>query len=229
MPDIFLAKPKEKTDQPKAESLTNDTASDAFIDNDITAKPFVPSLDRQVHLFSSFCQNPKGLSFRNQEKDETILLFLRKAFITNFKWITFSLALLFLPVFIVPFVNLSKPIFSFPIMYIIYFAALYYVLVFSYIYVNFITWYFNIGLITNIRVLDIDFSGLIYKNIAATKISLVQDVSFEQTGVGRIFFDFGDLFVQTAGTLDNFDFNAVPHPENAVQIIEDLIGKNGGV
>jgi hypothetical protein len=91
--------------------------------------------------------------------------------------------------------------------------------------VSFITWYFNVSLVTSIRVMDVVFSNLVYKNVSATKIDLVQDVNYSQIGVFRTFFDYGDVMVQTAGTLDNFVFEAVPQPENVVHIIEDLIGK----
>ena len=103
--------------------------------------------------------------------------------------------------------------------------AFYYLIVATYWFINFISWYFNISLVTDKRVIDIDFSNLVYKDVAATKINLVQDVSFAQIGAIRTFFDYGDVLVQTAGTLDNFTFESAPQPENIVHIVEDLIGK----
>jgi hypothetical protein len=96
----------------------------------------------------------------------------------------------------------------------------------TYWYINFISWYFNISLVTDKRVIDINFSNLVYKDVAATKMNLVQDVSFAQIGAIRTFFDYGDVLVQTAGTLDNFTFESAPQPENIVHIVEDLIGKH---
>lgn len=226
MPDIFVASPKIKKAAPKKGPLSSQPKARDFKDNEMQAKPYIPPLEQQMHLFSSFCLNPKGIHFKNQEPGEKILLFLRRDLITNFMWIIISIALLVIPILSFPFIDLSKPIFIFPIKHIIIFILFYYLLVFTYVYVNFITWYFNIGLITNIRVMDVDFSNLIYKNIAATKISLIQDVSFTQGGVSRTFFDYGDVFVQTSGTLENIEFEATPKPENTVHVIEDLIGKN---
>jgi hypothetical protein len=54
----------------------------------------------------------------------------------------------------------------------------------------------------------------------------VQDVSFAQVGAIRTFFDYGDVLVQTAGTLDNFIFESAPQPSNIVHITEDLIGRH---
>ena len=226
MPDIFVASPKVKKTAPKKEPLSSYSKAKDFKDNEMQAKPYTPPLEKQVHLFSSFCLNPRGIHFKNQEHDEKILLFLRRDLITNFTWLVTTIALLSIPILSFPFVDFSKPISIFPIKYIIIFILFYYLLVFTYIYVNFITWYFNIGLITNIRVMDVDFSNLIYKNIAATKITLIQDISFTQGGVFRTFFDYGDVFVQTSGTLENIEFDATPKPENTVHVIEDLIGRN---
>jgi hypothetical protein len=169
MPDIFLANDNKPLEVSASESTP----------------PFIPAMDEEVikkdgpmHIFSAFHRNPEHLTVVNQEKNEKILLFLRKSHITNVKWVIGSLIMLLIPIFLSPFINpLSSP-FGFPFRYILFFTAFYYLLVFTYIYVSFITWYFNISLVTNIRVIDIDFSNLIYKNIAATKNDIGTDVNF---------------------------------------------------
>jgi len=222
MPDIFVARHKiRKTATKISEQLPIENTSD---------KSFLSPLSHKVHIFSSFCKNPSDIFFKNQEPNEKVLLFIRKHMITNIKWVTISVFFLIFPFFAVPLASLlSIPLFSFPAIYLIFFLLFYYLLAATYIYVNFITWYFNISFVTNIRVVDIDFSNLIYKNIAATKLSLVQDVSFDQIGVIPTFFDYGDVLVQTAGTMENFDFESSPQPENVVHIVHQLIGKHGTV
>ncbi len=224
MPDIFVATDKQTVNPATtlSEPLTQEKS--AHLEN-LNETNFP---QKRAHLFSAFYKNPQGIYFKNQEKDEKILLFIRRSIITNFKWVLVSIIFLLLPLLAYLFVNFGGQIISFPTKYILFFLAFYYLLVFTYIYVNFITWYFNIAFVTNIRVVDIDFSGLIYKNIAATKLSLIQDVSLIQSGAVRTFFNYGDVFVQTAGTYTNFEFEAAPQPENAVHIIEDLIGKPNG-
>lgn len=187
------------------------------------------ALDTKIHLFSSFLLNPADISFENQEEDEKILLFVRKSKILNLKWILIASILFPLPLFVLPFVNLTSFLSLFPFKYIFYFTVLYFLVLVTYVYVNFITWYFNIALVTNLRLIDVDFSGLIYKNVAITKLSLVQDVSFTQVGVIRNMFNYGDILVQTAASLDNFIFEAAPNPEKASHTIENLIGKHGTV
>jgi hypothetical protein len=179
-----------------------------------------------VHLFSAIGKNPTDMLFQNQEENERVLLFVRKAFVTNAPWIVFAGILLILPIVVQSFfIIINFKIFVFPARYLLFFLLFYYLLILSYIYVNFITWYFKISLVTDIRVLEVDFSNLVYKHVAATKIDLIQDISYSQVGVLRTLFDYGNVLAQTAGTIDNFTFEAVPQPENVVQVIENLIGK----
>ncbi len=211
MPDIFVAKKKNNgPNQPITQALTPNKASFG---------------NHQLHLVSAFCEYPRHIKFANQETDETILLFLRRHLITNLRWIIIGIIFALIPLILVILINFGVSLIQLPFKYTLVFFLTYYFILLNYFFVNFITWYFNISFVTEKRVIDIDFSGLVYKNVAATKINLVQDVSYSQTGVIRSVFDYGDVLVQTAGSLENFDFSAVPHPAKVVGIIEELIGK----
>ena len=224
MPDIFVAGNTKPGKKYSHHSFKNEHAKE--IPQPLMHFPKITK--RSVHLLSSFCENPGDITFKNQAKNEEVLLFVRKHFITNFLWIFAGIFLLILPLVIGPIVSitsLSLPIF--PVRFILFFTLFYYLLITSYLFVRFITWYFNISLVTNERIIDIDFSDVIYKNLASTTLGLVQDVSYTQSGVFRTFFHYGDVLVQTAGENTQFDFDAVPQPENVVHIIGGLIGKDG--
>ena len=215
MPDIFIA-------EPKAQTATAPNELTPLLDNEELQPPQNP-----VHLFSAFKKDPDGINFQDKEDDEKIILFIRRSFITNVKWIFFGSLLLVTPLFLPLILRFfPNPLPFLPNKSYFFFGAFYYLIIATYWYINFISWYFNISLVTDKRVIDIDFSNLVYKDVAATKINLVQDVSFAQIGAIRTFFDYGDVLVQTAGTLDNFTFESAPQPENIVHITEDLIGKS---
>ncbi len=204
---------------------------DVFVPENIEIpSSYTPPHPPHVHPFATFCRNPQGIHFQNQEPDEKILLFLRKHIVTNIPWIltTIFLALL-------PFIFLSSSlrslvngVFNLPPEFVFVLTAFYYLIVFAYAFIGFITWFYNVSLVTQKRIVDIDFSDLVYHNVAATKMSLVQDVDYTQVGVIRTFFNYGDVYAQTAGEKPNFDFLAVPQPAVAVNIIEQLIGKKHG-
>lgn len=178
----------------------------------------------KLHLLSGFCEYPDGVTFHDQEPDETILLFLRKSQFVNLPWIISSVIALFLPLFFFVISPLLLP-FSIPVGTAIILFLLYYLLVITYAFVNFVIWYYNAALITNKRIVNIDFHQLVFKEIAETKLGLVQDVSYHQQSVFESLFDYGHILIQTAGTIDNFEFNDLPKPERIEEIVNSLIGR----
>lgn len=206
MPDVFI-KPNKNLKSEEKDKIASST------------KP----LEAHSHPFASFCQHPFA-SFRDQEGDENILLLLRAHFVTNFSWIFFSLFFAFLPLILIASGNLYS-FFSFlPNRFINVILVFYYLIIFNYAFINLITWYYNIFIVTQKRAIDIDFSDLVYHNVAMTKLNLVEDVNYTQVGFISSLFNFGNLFVQTAGETKNFEAKNVPKPGEAVSIIEDLIG-----
>lgn len=228
MPDLFTAPPsdRDKRFNNAAPIPSSPNPVEPYLSEEAHI-PIAPTLRKpkhtKMHIFTSYCELPPKVTFENQNDDEKILLFLRREFITNISWILGSVLLLLLPLLL--FVLVRSFFSVLPPNYILVAILSYYLLVLSYMFTNFITWYFNINLVTNERIVDIDFEDLVYKNIAETKLSLVQDVSYTQTGAIRTVFDYGDVLIQTAGTIDNFDLQAIPLPERVVNIVEDLIGK----
>ena len=181
----------------------------------------------KIHAFSSYFETPERVHFANKLNEEIMLLFLRRHFLTNLPWILKAFAMALIPLifeFLGAFGFYSTDFVAITGKFIIYFF--YYFFIFSgYILVNYMTWFYNISLVTNIRVIDIDFSDIVFEDVAATKISQLEDVNYKQVGIVRSVFDYGDVFVQTAGTQRNFEFLAVPHPENVIRIINNLLGR----
>ncbi len=229
-PVVKLEPYKEKT-EPVAKKNTENFNYNKENKNHYEEETDLNDVDRNsgIPLFASYWKNPKGVYFDTQEPNENIILFLRKHFITNFQWVLGLIFFLLIPL-VIP-VGLSY--FRYSLNYValettIAIVSVYYLFVLNYGFNRFLDWYYNISLITKERILDVEFSNLISKKIAATKISLVQDVTYKQTGVIRSMFNYGDVLVQTAGTQDNFLLHAVPRPEAVVNILESLIGKGRG-
>lgn len=215
MPDLFTP--------PVSGDHGVDTDTPKTVNSDKQA--FTPVL-HHIGFFATYGENPDNLHFGTQEPGERILLFLRRDFITNVPWIISGILLIFAPFLLSALASLSNIQFSaIPSNYSLIILAFYYIIVATYIYVNFITWYFNISLVTNKRILDIDFEDIIYKNVAETKLSLVQDVSYKQIGAIQTFFDFGNVLIQTAAAVDTFELTSVPQPQHVVTVVQSLIGK----
>ncbi len=175
-------------------------------------------------MFSSFVHQPRGMRFETQEETEEVLLFLRQHLVTTLPWIVSSVMLFLVPFLVMPFLgNISLFATPIPISYLFFFPIVWYMGLLGFTLTHFLHWYFNIYIITNQRVIDIDFNNLLFKAISAAELSKIEDVTYQQGGFFHSFFDFGDVFIQTAGTVNNFEFEAVASPEKVVRQISSLI------
>ncbi|MBI4067352.1 hypothetical protein HY407_03135 [Candidatus Gottesmanbacteria bacterium] len=210
MPDIFTLPDSNKT---------NSSPPDSPKDH-----PKTPSSGK-TGLFNAFSFMPQNMHFDTQEPGETILLLLRRHWITNISWLFTGFLLLIIPIFIFPLFDIASlfPAF-FPSSFTSFLILTWYILTASFLLTEYLIWYFNVAIVTQERIIDIDFA-ILYKSISETRISRVEDVTSHTGGFIRSFFDFGDVFVQTAANFENFEFLAVPHPQQVVKIINQLMGK----
>lgn len=90
----------------------------------------------------------------------------------------------------------------------------------------FVLYYLNIHIITNIRIVDIDQIGLFNHTISELHIDKIEDATSQTTGIFGTIFNYGDVYIQTAGTTERFDFEDVPNPAAIEKLILDLYEKN---
>lgn len=227
MPEIFAPQPEKQKNAP-----TNSTGK-TIVKNQTEGKQathaiHTPNVSHHSHPFAAYCDHPDGVWFQNMDPDEHLLLFLRKHPITNFPWLFFSFTLLLVPILIAVLFTGSGDIFSIsfsyiPQRFITVLFFFYYLIVMGYMVVGFITWFYNVSIVTKKHVVDIDFSDVVYRNVATTTIDRVQDAELIQTGVIRSFFNYGDVYVRTEGIHKNFDFLAVPKPAQVVNVLQELL------
>lgn len=221
MTDVFVSEPKAPPPEKAVESLP------AQVPQTESQKMAVPG---HTHShFSAFCLYPDDIDFETREKEEKIILLLRAHPITNVKWILITILLLSVPGIIGAFGFLA----SFPARFDLVITLAWYLFTMAYALEGFLSWYFNVYFVTTLRVIDVDFYNLIYKQVSDANIAKIQDVTYSMGGVSRTVFNYGDVFIQTAGEVAEFDFLAVPYPDKVAKIIQDMISKDdqkeGGV
>ena len=86
----------------------------------------------------------------------------------------------------------------------------------------FVLYYLNIHIITNKRIVDINQPSLLNHTISELHLRQIQDVTAEVQGVLENVFNFGDVYIQTAGETERFVFNKIPNPTKVTKIILDL-------
>lgn len=179
------------------------------------------------NIFGSFVVSPDRAKFESQDDDEEIIILGRRHFVTNLKWMAMACFAVFVPLFWgeFPMIKVLDANTNFVLSIVWYCALLFYVIQ------NFLLWFYNVYIVTNERVVDVDFFGLLYKNINVTHLSNVQDVNYSQRGIFSSFFNFGDVVVQTSSEQRSddkseqsaFAFQSVSNPDLVVKIISELM------
>ncbi len=89
----------------------------------------------------------------------------------------------------------------------------------------FVIWtnhYLDVVVITNLHIIDIEQVGLWHRNISTLNLEKIQDVSSDTDGIISNILDYGDLEIQTAGSLTNFIIKKVESPDLIRQKIMEI-------
>lgn len=165
----------------------------------------------------SFCIRP-DVRFDIQEKDEEVILVLRAHPITLLPWIINSIILFILLILVnIVFGSILSPAQFF----LLNLTVIIFIL--SYLWFNFLAFFFNVGIVTNKRVIDIDFSTVIYREVTDANLDKIEDITSKSGGYFASLFDYGNVFIQTAGTDVNIEFLKIPKPAQVVGIINSFI------
>ncbi len=105
------------------------------------------------------------------------------------------------------------------------FELLYELLLVLVLFILWILYYLNLHVITDMRVVDIDQIGLLRHVLSELNIDKVEDVTSDTAGFLGNIFNYGNVYIQTAGTLERFKFGNVPNPSDIVKLILDLYEK----
>ena len=85
-----------------------------------------------------------------------------------------------------------------------------------------IDYFFDVWIITNERIVNIEQRGLFTRDISELQFESVQDVTASVSGLIPTMLNFGDVSVQTAAEKERFIFRQVPDPFAVKDIIMQL-------
>lgn len=145
-------------------------------------------------------------------------MLLRRHPITNLRWIFLAILMSLAPLLLASF-----PIIDFLPSNFRFVAILgWYMITLAFVFESFLSWFFNVNIVTDERIVDIDFVNLIYKEISDADIDKIQDVTVKVGGVAQTMFNYGDVYIQTASEKPRFEFLSVPKPEDVAKILQEL-------
>lgn len=176
-------------------------------------------------LFKAFIANPQNVNFDGEDYDEEILYVLRRSFITNLGWLFITAVLIVTPSILGPL--LVKMLFAganpFPLQFGVVLALFWYLFTFGFFLQNFLNWFFNVYIISNKRIVDMDFYGIVHKRISESPLRNIEDVTSKISGVFGVMFNVGDVFIQTAAEQTEFEFSDLDNPSKIRDILSDLV------
>lgn len=176
---------------------------------------------------SSFEKSPTKVYFESQEKDEQILYLLRRDWITNVPWIFFGIVIFLFPIIFNVLLNQSL-FFLIPQKYVFEANILWYLMVTAFMLENYLLWFFNVYLVTDRRIMDIDFYGLFNKRVSEAPLENIEDITYSVSGVVQTVFNFGNIYIQTAAEQREFEFHFIPNPQEVHDKLTDLVTEKRG-
>ncbi len=93
-------------------------------------------------------------------------------------------------------------------------SGLYTLSVWLFFFTSFVNYWLDMWIVTNDRLIDIRQDGLFARTVAELDLYRVQDVTSECKGLFATAFDYGNVYVQTAGAKQRFVFFNIPRPHH---------------
>lgn len=192
-------------------------------------KSRISDMPKRSNPLTAYAYKPLDIRFETQEEDEDVILFLRQHIVVMVPSFCIFILMLLAPVVVFPlFMQLLELPIDIPASYILVGTVFWYLASFGFIFTQFLHWFFNIFIVTNRRIIDIDFVNLLYKEFSEAPISRIQDLSYQTKGILGTMFNYGNVLIQTAGEVPNFVFESVPKPSAAVDVLSDLLHMTKG-
>ena len=171
------------------------------------------------NVLLAYAPKPKRISFDAQIKNEQVILLLRQHPVVLIKPFVIFVLAMFFPML----VQVSTILNFLPDQFKTAFAIGWYVMTFGFALESFLVWFFNVYIITDERIIDVDFLSLIYKNLSIAKIDNIEDVTVTASGALASIFDYGNVLIQTAAEKNEFEFENVPYPTRVSELLNELM------
>lgn len=170
---------------------------------------------------SSFCAFPTDVSFNGQDHEESVILLVRKHPIVFFPHFLLFLLLLITPIVFTRVIDSLLEGSNFGLSAG---SSLLFVLLAVTLAVDiYFKWYYTVNIITDQRIVDVDFNNVLYHKFAEAQLEKIEDVTHKPVGIFSSIFDYGNVYIQTAGAQREFVFDNVPRPRDVQDTLLDLL------
>ena len=166
----------------------------------------------------------KNFSFRGQHADEKIIKVVRRHWFNILQQYFIVFLFIFLLFFGIQLLPLylsfaeNKTIFWF-------IASTFSTIIWIYSFIIWIDYYFDVWIITDNRIVNVEQKALFVRSVSELKFAKIQDIHTEVKGLIPTILNYGDVYIQTAGTKERFLFRKVPDPYKLKGMIMNMQNK----
>lgn len=174
---------------------------------------------------AAFALAPYGVGFQGQDKGEQVILLLRAHIITLFGSVIITTVMCLAPFVISALgraagLNISGFLAAGQVFWLF---VVWYLFTFGFAFFRFLYWYYNVYILTNERIVDLDLRGILEREISFTTLNHIEDVSPKTIGIFETFFNYGSVQIETAAERPEFKFENVPKPDIVADRILDEV------
>jgi hypothetical protein len=164
------------------------------------------------------------IKFPGQHENEKIILFLRRHwFIFLMRILLILISIIVLVVVYVFFSSVNSNFKESASYHLLLFGeSLATLFIWNFFFILWLDYYLDAWIVTNERIINIEQRGFFTRKISELKLTKIQDVTSEIIGVIPTLFNYGNIYVQTAGEIERFTFIQIPDPNYVKNIIVDL-------
>jgi len=159
---------------------------------------------------------------------EKVILKVRKHPIVFFVDSFFCFILLLIPFILFGVMYISGRGFEIPresilSLIVVLVVGLYYLYTLLFLLFSFFMYFLDRWIVTEKHIIDIKQTSLFSRTVAKQELERVQDVTAEVKGFFQTIFNFGNVYIQTAGEQERFIFENVPDPNGIVNTILKVV------
>lgn len=159
-----------------------------------------------------------GKRFISEQQEEEVVLMLRAHPITNIHWILLVIGMLILPMLLE-----AIGIFAgLPVKLVFIGRLAWYLVTLGFAFEKFLDWYYSVFIVTNERIIDVDFQNLLYRVMDFATLNHIEEPSMVMGGFVQSFFRYGNVMVETAAEVPGLVGENVPYPDRVIKIISEL-------
>jgi len=172
---------------------------------------------------TSFVAFPQQTSFDGQDKDENIVLIIRQHPAVYIPQILLVIALIVIAVIFNVAIAKLDIVASSRIAITSGTTIFFILVIMTVIFYTFIKWFYTVNIITDERIVDLDFNNILAHEYSEAQLEKIEDVTHKVNGFLGLIFDFGTVVIQTAGSQPEFEFDNVPRPRDVQDTLLDLL------